>query len=142
MFPIIAETDELKAMLVRQRGIAPDQIAVVGLGVDHTLFYPKDQESARRSLDISPAVTALLYVGGMDKYHDLGPMIEALTQIRLPAFELHLVGDGEYRTQYEEQGETGANTGAFSRSCPPCHGSRLHRSGGFMYCPLPDQRFL
>ena len=101
--PIIAETDELKTMLVRQRGIAPDQIAVVGLGVDHTLFYPKDQESARRSLDISPAVTVLLYVGGMDKYHDLGPMIEALTQIRFPAFELHLVGDGEYRTQYEEK---------------------------------------
>ena len=79
---IIAETDELKTMLVRQRGISPDKIAVVGLGVDHALFYPKDQESARKSLGISPAVTVLLYVGGMDKYHDLGPMIEALTQIR------------------------------------------------------------
>jgi glycosyltransferase involved in cell wall biosynthesis len=99
----IAETDELKEMLVRQRGIAPDKITVVGLGVDHALFYPKDQEVARRSLDISPAVTVLLYVGGMDKYHDLGPMIQALTQIRLPSFELHLVGDGEYRTQYEEK---------------------------------------
>jgi glycosyltransferase involved in cell wall biosynthesis len=101
--PIIAETDELKTMLVRQRGIAPEKIAVVGLGVDHTLFYPKDQEVARRSLGISPAVTVLLYVGGMDKYHDLGPVIDALTRIRLPSFELHLVGDGEYRTQYEEK---------------------------------------
>jgi glycosyltransferase involved in cell wall biosynthesis len=101
--PIIAETDELKTMLVRQRGIAPDKIAVVGLGVDHTLFYPKDQDAARRALRISPTVTVLLYVGSLDQYHDLGPLIEALTRMRLAAFELHLVGDGEYRVQYEER---------------------------------------
>jgi glycosyltransferase involved in cell wall biosynthesis len=99
---VIAETDELKTMLVRQRGISPDKIAVVGLGVDHKLFFPKDQAAARKSLGISPTSTVLLYVGGMDKYHDLGPMIEALTRTRSPATELHLVGDGEYRTQYEE----------------------------------------
>jgi len=100
---IIAETDELKTMLVRQRGVSPDKIAVVGLGVNHTLFYPKDQAAARTSLGISLAATVLLYVGGMDKYHDLGPIIEALTRVSLPALELHLVGDGENQTQYEER---------------------------------------
>ena len=100
--PIIAETSELKAMLIRQRGILPDNIAVVGLGVDHALFYPKDQASARKSLGISPAVTMLLYVGGMDKYHNLCPMIEAITQVNSSSLEVHLVGDGEYRPRYEE----------------------------------------
>jgi glycosyltransferase involved in cell wall biosynthesis len=116
--PIIAETDELKTMLVRQRGIAPSKIAVVGLGVDHTLFYPKDQEAARRALGISPAVTVLLYVGAMDQYHDLGPLIEALTRRRLTAFELHMVGDGEYRAQYEERARRARIPGQFHGHVP------------------------
>ena len=76
---------------------------MVGLGVDHALFRPRDQASARISLGINPAATVLLYVGGMDKYHDLGPIIEAFGQIRSPSFELHLVGDGEFRARYEEK---------------------------------------
>jgi glycosyltransferase involved in cell wall biosynthesis len=44
-----------------------------------------------------------LYVGGMDKYHDLDPIIEAFGRIRSPSLELHLVGDGEFRARYEEK---------------------------------------
>ena len=32
---VIAETDELKAMMVAHRGIPPDRIRVIGLGLDH-----------------------------------------------------------------------------------------------------------
>ena len=35
---VIAETQELKTMLVKQRELSPDQMEVVGLGVDHALF--------------------------------------------------------------------------------------------------------
>ena len=100
---IIAETEELKAMLVKQRHVLPESVAVIGLGVDHSLFYPVEQASARQPLGIDSAVTVLLYVGGMDQYHDLGPILDALTQMQLPALELHFVGDGEYRPQYEAQ---------------------------------------
>jgi glycosyltransferase involved in cell wall biosynthesis len=100
---IIAETEELKSTLVQQRRISPEKIAVIGLGVDHALFHPRDQESARISLGINPSATVLLYVGGMDKYHDLGPIIQAFGQFRAPSLELHLVGDGEFRARYEEK---------------------------------------
>jgi glycosyltransferase involved in cell wall biosynthesis len=100
---IITETEELKAMLIKQRGIAPDQIKVVGLGVEHSLFRPLDQRLSRQSLGIPLDATVLLYVGGMDKYHDLRPVIEALAQIRSPSLELHMVGDGEHRKRYEEK---------------------------------------
>jgi glycosyltransferase involved in cell wall biosynthesis len=100
---VIAETEELKAMLVRHMGISADRLEVVGLGVDHALFHPQDQQSVRESLNINPAATILLYVGGMDKYHDLGPVIDALDQVRLPSVELHVVGEGEHRSQYEER---------------------------------------
>jgi glycosyltransferase involved in cell wall biosynthesis len=100
---VIAETEELKNALIRQRGIPADRVEVVGLGVDRRLFRPMDQQSARISFGIDPAATLLLYVGGMDKYHDLIPLIEALGQITPSSLELHLVGDGEQRTYYEEK---------------------------------------
>jgi len=98
--PIIAETDELKALLVRRRRVTPDRVEVVGLGVDHSLFRPLDQGDARRALGIDLEVPVLLYVGGMDTYHDLGPVIEALPRAPAP-LELHVVGDGVRRPQYQ-----------------------------------------
>jgi glycosyltransferase involved in cell wall biosynthesis len=100
---VIAETDELKTVLIEQRGLMPQQIEVVGLGVDHTLFHPRPQDMARARLGISPEPTVLLYVGGMDTYHDLTPLLEALARVRLVAVELHLVGDGKQRPVYEAQ---------------------------------------
>jgi glycosyltransferase involved in cell wall biosynthesis len=98
---IIAETQELKTMLVQQRGIAPERIEVIGLGVDHALFRPMDQMLMRQALGMDCDTHILLYVGGMDVYHDLGPLLDALAQVRGPSLELHLVGAGEYRRQYE-----------------------------------------
>ena len=98
---IIAETDELKAMLVGERGILPECIEVVGLGVDHDLFRPLDQACSRKTLGILPEALVLLYIGGMDTYHDLGPVIDALARLSVPGLELHLVGDGEFRGIYQ-----------------------------------------
>jgi glycosyltransferase involved in cell wall biosynthesis len=99
---IIAETEELKEALVALRGIAPECIEVVELGVDHQMFKPMDQTRARADLRISRGATVLLYVGGLDMYHDLGPVIEALgEQTARHSIELHVVGDGELRAQYE-----------------------------------------
>jgi glycosyltransferase involved in cell wall biosynthesis len=97
---IIAETEELKAMLVRRRQLAPDRIEVVDLGVDHSLFRPLDRDDVRRTLGIEAAVRVLLYVGGMDAYHDLRPVIEALPGASAP-IELHVVGDGVRRAEYQ-----------------------------------------
>ena len=98
---VIAETEELKSMLIAKRALAPECIEVVGLGVDHDLFHPLDQASSRKILEIEPAALILLYVGGMDSYHDLAPILTALAQIRVPSLELHIVGDGMDRSRYE-----------------------------------------
>jgi glycosyltransferase involved in cell wall biosynthesis len=100
---IIAETEELRTMLVEQRGIAPGSVQVVGLGVDHGLFRPLPQAAARRALGIDPDALVLLYVGGMDIYHDLTPAIRGLALARTQplSVELHLVGDGTSRPRYQ-----------------------------------------
>jgi glycosyltransferase involved in cell wall biosynthesis len=100
---VIAETDEMKARFVAERGIAADRIHVVGLGVDHARFRPMDQSAARKQLGMRPNATILTYVGAMDEYHDLGPVIEALRAAAGTTIELHVVGDGEYRARYEAQ---------------------------------------
>jgi glycosyltransferase involved in cell wall biosynthesis len=115
---IIAETQELKTILVEQRRVRAERIQVVGLGVDHTLFRPMDQLTARKFLKISPDVSVLLYVGGMDEYHDLEPVIEALASIRRPTVELHVVGDGEYRGKCEERARHGRIASRFHGHVP------------------------
>jgi D-inositol-3-phosphate glycosyltransferase len=97
---IIAETDELKTMLMSRRDVPADRIQVAGLGVDHALFRPAEQAPSREALGIRPDAVVMLYVGAMDEYHDLGPVIEALGRSSTP-IELHVVGDGEYRARYE-----------------------------------------
>jgi len=116
--PIIAETEELRAMLVRHRRVDPARVEVVALGVDHARFRPLDQAAARRALGIDPAATVLLYVGGLDAYHDLAPVIEALAGAARPV-ELHVVGDGVRAGAYRA---LAARTGAPVRF----HGPRPH----------------
>jgi glycosyltransferase involved in cell wall biosynthesis len=99
---VVAETEEMKALLVEHRRLSPDRIEVVALGVDRALFQPMDQQSARGALGIRQDPLVMLYVGAMDEYHDLEPVIEALGSIRPPSIELHVVGDGEYRWRCEE----------------------------------------
>jgi glycosyltransferase involved in cell wall biosynthesis len=99
---VIAETEELKEVLIALRGIAPDRIEVVQLGVDHGMFRPRDQSAARDVVRINQQATVLLYVGGLDIYHDLGPLIEALGREARDGVELHIAGDGELRSTYEQ----------------------------------------
>jgi D-inositol-3-phosphate glycosyltransferase len=104
---VIAETEEMKEILVGQRRLSPGQVEVVGLGVDHGLFRPLDRQAARQALGIAPDAVVLLYVGAMDEYHDLEPVIEALASAGQPLVQLHVVGDGEYRPRCEKEARDG-----------------------------------
>lgn len=98
---LIAESDDLKASMVQRWRVPPTRIEVVGLGVDRGLFHPADQDQARRACGISPDRTVLIYVGALDRAHDLGPVIAAITRLGDSPLELHLVGDGEHRAELE-----------------------------------------
>ena len=43
----------------------------------------------------------MLYVGSMDQYHDLSPLLQGLRDQATDGVELHFVGDGAYRLRYE-----------------------------------------
>ena len=98
---IIAETEDLKRVLATRRRIDPERIHVVELGVDHARFRPMEQAWARQRLGIDPAAYVMVYVGAMDEYHDLAPVIDGLASTRA-SVELHVVGGGEFRERYED----------------------------------------
>jgi glycosyltransferase involved in cell wall biosynthesis len=115
---VIAETQELKAMLVEHRRLPQERVEVVGLGVDHALFRPMNQQSAREFLEIRTDANLLLYVGAMDEYHDLEPVIDSLASVKQPSIELHVVGDGEYRARCEEKARCAHITARFHGHVP------------------------
>ena len=114
---VIAETDDLKRLLVDRRGLDPERIAVVELGVDHEQFRPMDQAHARRLLGIGSEAYVMTYVGAMDEYHDLAPVIDGLAATRAPV-DLHVVGGGEFRERYEDQARNAGISARFYGPVP------------------------
>ncbi len=98
---VIAETDFLKREIERHWRVPAGRIAVVTLGVDKSLFRPIDQAEARTRLGLPADATILTYVGVLDWTHNLEPAIRALLADRPPQVELHIVGDGARRADYE-----------------------------------------
>jgi glycosyltransferase involved in cell wall biosynthesis len=98
---IIAETEHLKRGIARHWRVPEERIAVVGLGVDRTLFAPRDQATARRQLGLPADRVVLVYSGVIDATHDLGPLLAAMARLQDAAVEVHVVGDGIMRAQHE-----------------------------------------
>jgi glycosyltransferase involved in cell wall biosynthesis len=114
---VIAETDELQTMLVSRRGVSSERIRVIGLGVDHRLFRPIDQAASRHALGIPLDTVVMVYVGTMDEYHDLGPVMDALSRSST-SLALHVVGEGEYRQRFEERATAAGITCRFYGRVP------------------------
>jgi glycosyltransferase involved in cell wall biosynthesis len=99
---VIAETEFLRHEINQHWGVPVERVAVVPLGVDRSLFHPIDQGEARRRLDLPAAATILTYVGVLDWTHNLEPVLRALAGPCPDDLELHVIGDGARRGEYEE----------------------------------------
>ena len=91
---VVAETAELREALIQRWRLAGDRIEVIGLGVDRDMFRPLDRSESRLRLGIPAPATVLMYVGALDRIHDLMPVIEAVLTVETPSLRLHVVGDG------------------------------------------------
>lgn len=117
---VIAETEFLRNEIHRHWGVPLSRVHVVHLGVDRALFHPLDQASARSALGLADAPTILMYVGVLDWTHNLAPVISALASIRPAGTELHVVGDGARRAEYEAM--------AAASGCVTFHGRVDHEA--------------
>jgi len=98
---IIAETTALRGAITECYGVAPARIEVVELGVDRDRFRPGDRESARRALGLAEDAAILLYIGVLDRIHDLEPVLAGLAGA--PGWRLEIVGDGPLAVRYADR---------------------------------------
>lgn len=115
---IIAETDQLKVDIERVWGVAAERIEVVGLGLDREIFRPRPQAEARSRLGLSQDRCMLLYVGTLDETHDLEASVRAVAALGEQNLELHVVGDGPRRLEYEAIARSGAERIVFHGRLP------------------------
>jgi D-inositol-3-phosphate glycosyltransferase len=99
---VIAETEFLRHEIHRHWEVPVERIAVVPLGVDRSLFHPIDQAEARRRLGLRAEALILSYVGVLDWTHNLEPVLRALAGPCPDDLELHVIGDGARRGEYEK----------------------------------------
>lgn len=99
---IIAETEFLKKEIVKYWRVRPEQVEVVDLGVDRNLFRPMEQAAARAALGLNASATLLMYVGVLDLTHNIEPVIRALGAGKDANVQLHVVGDGARRAEYQQ----------------------------------------
>lgn len=97
---VIAETKALREAIVDCHGVDPDRIEVVELGVDRDRFRPSDRAEARGELGLDQEMTMLLYVGVLDRIHDLEPVIRGIASA--PNVRLDIVGDGSFGDRYRD----------------------------------------
>lgn len=115
---IIAETDQLATDIERVWGVEPGRVTVVGLGLDRDIFRPQPQAEARAELGLSPEACILLYVGTLDETHDLEAVVRAVAARGENGLELHVVGDGARRAEYEAIAAAGSGRIAFHGRLP------------------------
>lgn len=99
---VVVETEHLAHAVSTHWRVPEERIEVVDLGVDADLFRPRDSADARRSLGLTEEGTILLYVGVLDRMHDLRPALDAMAAVAPADVELHIVGDGALRRAYQQ----------------------------------------
>jgi glycosyltransferase involved in cell wall biosynthesis len=99
---VTAESETLREDLAERVGLAAERVRVVPIGLDHALFFPRDQAACRRQLGMPVGGQVWTYVGGMGMYHDMRPCLRAFAEVRPPGVSLLLVGDGTDRESWLE----------------------------------------
>lgn len=106
---LIAVSEALKSNVAVHLGRTPDDVAVIGNGVDLSKFHLVDREQARTKLGIPVDAKVMISVGGLTEnkgFHRVIDLLPALRK-RIPGLIYLIVGGGttrgDMRSRLEEQ---------------------------------------
>lgn len=108
---VFSVSESLRQLLIAH-GASPQQIEVVGNGVDTARFAPQDRAASRNALGIPATACVLVSVGGLVPRKGFHRVIEVLPQIRqtCPDLIFLVVGgssaEGNNRPELEQQVQT------------------------------------
>lgn len=100
---LIVETEQM-ATFVRQQQMAPEDktIYAIANGINPDIFFPRDRNDCRRTLGLNTDTVIITYLGSLNGFiQSPGAMIEALGRSQPVNVELHIIGDGLKRQEFE-----------------------------------------
>jgi glycosyltransferase involved in cell wall biosynthesis len=101
---LIADSHATRSSVVEHLGIAPEQIAVVHLGIEHERFRPLPlPESLWQRYALPPDRRYLIYVGSEDPRKNLPTLLAALATIRREAPDVALIKVGRAHFAHERR---------------------------------------
>jgi glycosyltransferase involved in cell wall biosynthesis len=112
---LVAVSTALKDRMVAL-GLPVGRIRVIGNGIDAGRFRVMDRGVARRHLGLPEATRMIVSVGGLSPHKGFQLLVRAFAHLapKYPELTLHIVGEGECRTELEELiRELGLETRAF-----------------------------
>jgi glycosyltransferase involved in cell wall biosynthesis len=101
---LIADSEATRRSLIELLGIAPEKIAVVHLGIDHSRFRPLAvPDSLLKRYELPPDRRYLIYVGSEDPRKNLPTLLTALATIRREAPDVALIKVGRAHFEHERR---------------------------------------
>ncbi len=82
---LIASAPDEESELVRDYGAEPDLVEIIPPGVDHRVFFPADQATARRAVGLHVEGPVVLFVGRIQALKGIDLAIESLAALPEPA---------------------------------------------------------
>jgi teichuronic acid biosynthesis glycosyltransferase TuaC len=99
---VIAVSSALKQRMI-ELGIEAEKIAVIRNGIDHSIFYPRDQAEARRRLGLTSESQIIITVGALVPLKGIDRLIAAMKLLSNENIKLYVIGDGPERAVLESQ---------------------------------------
>jgi teichuronic acid biosynthesis glycosyltransferase TuaC len=100
---ITVVSESMKRRLLEE-SVQEQKISVIPNGVNARVFYPRDRDVCRQKLVLSQEGKIILFVGRLLELKGVSYLIEAARRLaeKQREFTIYLIGEGEYRQQYEE----------------------------------------
>ena len=78
-------------------GVAREKIKTIYNGVDHTVFFPRDEAEIREELGVNPNRSLILFIGNLKLEKGCVDLVEAFTRIadKCPEADLCYIGSGK-----------------------------------------------
>jgi len=90
---VLSVSQSLKNRIM-ELGVADEQVAVIGNGINDRLFYPQDKQAARRSVGLEGDHPVCVCVARLSHEKGVDVLIQAMAQVQHPQVKLVLVGSG------------------------------------------------
>ena len=110
---IVAVTEGIKRLLIRDYNLDPGKIVVIPNGVNDALFFPMNQDERRSVLGISNEHIMVLFLGYLARWQGVETLIRSQAEISRfhPHAHTYIVGSGpEENNLHELAAELGMNT--------------------------------